>query len=64
MRAMARIFVDSPRSPTFWFNHRGDSTERYGQIADDYGFCVRYPDSPGGIAVEVRAGRVSRAKRP
>ncbi|MWA03305.1 MBL fold metallo-hydrolase [Actinomadura sp. LD22] len=64
MRAMARIFVDAPRPPTFWFNHRGDSTERYEQIAEDYGFRVRYPDSPGGIAVEVRAGRVSRAKRP
>ncbi|MEU3957703.1 MBL fold metallo-hydrolase [Streptomyces achromogenes] len=63
LRAMARLMRPGTR-PTFWFNHRVPSTERYADasLAAELGFDAVHPD-PGsdGITVLVDKGRVRRA---
>jgi hypothetical protein len=63
MRAMARIIFHSTRPPTFWFNYRSASTERYDDLAlaVELGFRAEYPvHAEDGIAVAVEAGEVFR----
>ncbi|MEU6223363.1 MBL fold metallo-hydrolase [Streptomyces sp. NPDC047042] len=63
LRAMARMMRPGIR-PTFWFNHRVPSTERYADtaLAAELDFDAGYPE-PGseGIAVLVEKGRVRQA---
>ncbi|WP_326643665.1 MBL fold metallo-hydrolase [Nonomuraea fuscirosea] len=63
---MARLILAAPR-PTFWFNYRVASTERYADayLALQLGFRAEHPP-PGsaGIAVMVGPGTVTRADQP
>ncbi len=64
MRAMARVIFHSGQAPTFWFNYRGASTDRYANpvLAAELGFQAEYP-RPGenGITVTVEASEVFRS---
>ncbi|MEU1516416.1 MBL fold metallo-hydrolase [Streptomyces sp. NPDC005811] len=64
LRAMARMVRSGGTRPTFWFNHRVPSTERYADasLAAELDFDAVHPE-PGsqGITVLVEKGRVRQA---
>jgi Metallo-beta-lactamase superfamily len=63
VRAMARIIFLANSRPTFWFNYRSASTERYDDnlFSTDFGFRAEYPLRAGdGITVAVEMGEVFR----